>query len=401
MKKRLATLVLSAGLLTCGAHAQQIGFALPADSAKVSFPIEIHNNLIVLPVIVNSQKVLRFILDTSVEHSVLTQKSLGDQMGFDYGRKFAMGKIGDRVVNGYVANGVELELPGGVATGVNHSIMVLDYDFYGLSDLAQTRIDGLIGYDVLSRFMVDINLTTKTMTLYAPGKYQVPKGYEAIPIVIEGQRPYLKADVIFENWDKVRSKMMIKTGAAHTFLFDSDSNVYHIPSLNLEVPLGKTPNGEIIGHVGRIRSLTIGKIQVENPVVSFTKQSVYGKDGSSIGMGFFSRFDLVIDYSRGELHVRKNREFAKSFEYDMSGVRIVESGRGAFEVVYVQSGCPAEKADVRVGDQVLAINGTQLTIQNFSALMSQLRDKPDKKVTIRLKRGANEFDASFKLVRFV
>jgi len=58
--------------------AQVLGFSLPAGKTKVQFPIEVYNNLVVVPIILNNQLPLKFILDTGVRTSILTEKAYSD-----------------------------------------------------------------------------------------------------------------------------------------------------------------------------------------------------------------------------------------------------------------------------------------------------------------------------------
>ncbi|MBA4057965.1 MAG: peptide-binding protein, partial [Marivirga sp.] len=54
---------------------QNLGFSLADGKKKVQIPIEIINNLIVIPVVLNDALPLKFILDTGVRTTILTQKT--------------------------------------------------------------------------------------------------------------------------------------------------------------------------------------------------------------------------------------------------------------------------------------------------------------------------------------
>ncbi|MCE2895924.1 MAG: hypothetical protein LW721_15935, partial [Flammeovirgaceae bacterium] len=49
---------------------QVLGFSMPPGVEKVEIPIEIHNNLVVVPVIINNQLPLKFIIDTGVRTAI-------------------------------------------------------------------------------------------------------------------------------------------------------------------------------------------------------------------------------------------------------------------------------------------------------------------------------------------
>ena len=74
-------------LISSVCRAQTLGFSLPDGKSKVQFPIEIYNNLIVVPVILNHQLPLKFILDTGVRTSILTEKAYSDILNLPYSRQ--------------------------------------------------------------------------------------------------------------------------------------------------------------------------------------------------------------------------------------------------------------------------------------------------------------------------
>src|SRR6478609_8909285 len=104
--------------------AQVLGFSLADGRRKVNIPIEIHNNLIVVPVVLNDALPLKFILDTGVRTTILTQKTFTDILNLPYSRKYTIsGPGGMNVVDAYVTNNVSLELPG--ISGKGHAMLVL------------------------------------------------------------------------------------------------------------------------------------------------------------------------------------------------------------------------------------------------------------------------------------
>ena len=93
--------------------AQVLGFSLPKGKTKVQFPIEVYNNLVVIPIILNGQLPLKFILDTGVRTAILTQKAYSDILNLPYSRKYSIaGPGGEKMVDAYVTNNVTLDMPG-------------------------------------------------------------------------------------------------------------------------------------------------------------------------------------------------------------------------------------------------------------------------------------------------
>jgi hypothetical protein len=76
--------------VVCDLYAQNLGFSLSDGKKRVQIPIEIHNNLIVIPVVLNDALPLKFILDTGVRTTILTQKTFTDILNLVYTRKYTI-----------------------------------------------------------------------------------------------------------------------------------------------------------------------------------------------------------------------------------------------------------------------------------------------------------------------
>src|SRR6187402_1935986 len=84
---------------------QPLGFSLANGRKRVDIPIEVYNNLIVIPVVLNGALPLKFILDTGVRTAILTQKTFSDILNLQYTRKYSIsGPGGDKLVDAYVTN---------------------------------------------------------------------------------------------------------------------------------------------------------------------------------------------------------------------------------------------------------------------------------------------------------
>ncbi|MCP4459363.1 MAG: PDZ domain-containing protein [Cytophagales bacterium] len=382
--------------------AQQIGFSLPQDSTRVVIPYTESNNLIILRVNINGKAILNFILDTGTQFSILTDKGIGDELGFNYIREIPMGSTPEGPIVGYSANELNLELSdgGGVMTNDNHSMLVLENDFMDLSNLAQSPVHGLIGKDIFDQFVVEIDRDRKQLTLHDPPSFKAPAGYSVVPLTMENGKPKIRVETIFENWDELAEDMLLKTGAAHTVLFDSDQNLFLVPPKKIETVLGVSGSGDIGGHVGRVREVKIGEYTFEEPVTSFTNEQTKDVNRGSIGMGILGRLDMIIDFQGKRILVRPGKMYGKGFEHDMSGIKIAIEG-DKFFIRYVQKESPAEKVGIVVGDQLLAVNGEQLTNENFNKVSSIFSKKPDKKITLTFLKDGAEVEVSFKLVKFI
>ena len=124
-------LFINAGVFSQN-NTTNLGFKISDKSRKrVDIPFEIHNNLIVIPVILNDRLPLKFILDTGVRTAILTDKSISDFLNINYSRtRTIYGAGGRKIIDAYIANNVTIELPG--VRGNGHALFVLEEDLLQL-----------------------------------------------------------------------------------------------------------------------------------------------------------------------------------------------------------------------------------------------------------------------------
>ncbi len=135
---------------------QHLGFTLSNGKKRVQIPIEVYNNLVVVPVVLNGALPLKFILDTGVRTSILTQKTFSDILNLQYSRKYSIsGPGGDKLVDAYVTNNVSIDLPG--VSGKGHAMLVLAEDYLELRNYLGTDVHGILGYELFSRFIIEID----------------------------------------------------------------------------------------------------------------------------------------------------------------------------------------------------------------------------------------------------
>ena len=130
----------------------QLGFTLKQGQHRVQFPIEVVNNLVILPVVLNGQLPLKFILDTGVRTTILTEKAFSDILNLTYSRHYLVaGPGGEKIVEAYVTNNVTLDMPG--IHGEGHAMLVLEQDYLELRNYLGTDVQGILGYELFSRFI--------------------------------------------------------------------------------------------------------------------------------------------------------------------------------------------------------------------------------------------------------
>ncbi len=386
---------------------QPLGFSLPNGKKKVQIPIEIYSNLIVVPVVLNNALPLKFILDTGVRTTILTQKAFTDILNLQYSRKYTIsGAGGVNLIDAYITNNVSLALPGVESHG--HAMLVLEKDYLELRNYLGTDVHGILGYELFSRFIVDVNYEKKLLTLVLPHKARKYKKFQSIPIKIEDTKPYLITTVILEDGTTLTAKLLVDTGASHALMLDpfSDKRI-HVPEQTLSSLIGRGLGGEIFGKIGRIESMQLGTYKINNVVANFPDPNSYfdslkvGKifRNGSIGGELMSRFHIVYNFPEEKIFFKKNTSFKKGYHHNLSGLTIKAKGAklNIFEITEVREQSSAKKAGLQAGDIIESVNGVTLQYLSLSLVNGLLNTKPGKKVKVEVNRNGSRVKAILTL----
>jgi C-terminal processing protease CtpA/Prc len=143
---------------------------------------------------------------------------------------------------------------------------------------------------------------------------------------------------------------------------------------------GAGVGGGSVQLVARLQELRIGSLRFPQPVAHLSKAKAGDESKSDhagqIGGEILRRVRAVFDYPHQRLILEKNAQFDQPFENDMGGIWIVTEAKDfhLFRVMNVLKGSPGEKAGLRVGDVITAIDGTpaaELTVDTIRQMFRQ------------------------------
>jgi hypothetical protein len=389
------------------AFGQVLGFALADGKKKVQIPIEVYNNLIVVPVVLNGALPLKFILDTGVRTAILTEKTFSDILNLSYSRKYSIsGPGGEQIIDAYITNNVSLELPG--VTGRGHALLVLGEDYLELRNYLGTDVHGILGYELFSRFIIEVDYDKKVLTLSVPSRFKKKRKYQSIPIKIEDTKPYVTTSVVLADGTQLTAKLLVDSGASHGLMLEPTSDPrIKVPDSTVSSVIGRGLGGEITGKVGRIESIRLGTYEIENAIANFPDPNSYFdslKLGSTqrngaIGGEVLSRFTVIFNFPKEEMYIKKNSSFKKKFHYNLSGLTIKAKGSrlNVFEVTEVRERSVADGAGVVIGDLILNINGVETKTLDLNTINGFFNHKPGKKINLVVNRKGQQLRMSFEL----
>ncbi len=385
----------------------QLGFVLSEGEHRAQFPIEIVNNLVIVPLVLNGQIPLKFILDTGVRTTILTEKAFSDILHLTYTRRYTVaGPGGEKLVEAYVTNNVTLDLPG--VHGEGHAMLVLEKDYLELRNYLGSDVHVVLGYEIFSRFIVEINYHEKKLTVTDPEFFKPKKSFEVIPITVEDTKPYIRVPVEMKPGLILNCKLLVDSGASHGLILEpvSDKRI-QIPEKHVSSQIGRGLGGIITGQIARVKALDIGKYKIENIIANFPDINSYTDTlkstdvfrNGSIGGEVLSRFTTIYDFSNEKMYIKKNRSFRDKFNFNMSGLTM--KAKGAFlrkyEVTDIRKDSPGEKSGMKIGDELLMINGIPVGDLDLDVLNGYFNSKPGKKIKIEYLRGSTKMNTALIL----
>lgn len=405
----MRTLVSFLILLIPGfSFSQTLGFVMDAGKEKVQIPVEVINNLVVVPVVLNGQVPLKFVLDTGVRTTILTQKTYADILELDFTRRYTIsGAGGEKLVDAFITNNVSLEIPG--VNGTGHAMLVLENDYLEMRNYLGADVQGILGYELFSRFTIELDYERKHITIWKPEHFKPKRSFQSLPIAIQDTKPYVNVTVEQKANDPITVKLLMDTGASHGLILDPESSdEIFVPEKNINSIIGRGLGGVITGKIGRIHSLCMGKYELEEVLANFPDPNSYTdtllfknlvKRNGSLGGEIMSRYRLIFDYPRERVYFKKNASFKRGFNYNMSGLTVKAKGARlrTYEITDIREDSPGSNSGLMKGDLLLTINGLPAAALDLNAINGFFNSKPGKRITLEILRGDERMEKEFKL----
>lgn len=349
----------------------------PADYAfaaggAAAMPLELATTLVFVQARVNGSPPLAFIVDTGAEVTVLNQSRLA-QLGLSPIGALAIGGGGGNAAMSYV-RGVSFALPGVTLRDQTVTAVPLD----ALEGPLRHPIDGILGYDLLSRFVVEFDYPGKMLRLYDRALGHRPAG-EPLAIRLDSRVPKVRATIEVAG-RPVTDWFVVDTGCNCEVSFNAPFTAAHrliesAPKLLATSKRGA--GGEQAEVTGRIAAIALGDLRMASPIAAFGRSTVgaYADPDHAglLGGDLWRRFVVTFDYDGHTMWLAKTPGFERPTPMIAAGIQWAPRGDG-FAVQLVVDGTPAAEAGVATGDVLISVDGTPaatLTLPALEALFRQ------------------------------
>lgn len=358
-------------------------FLSPAYAASSSF--ELQDNRIIIQVIINGQGPFHMVFDTGATNILSNEAAAA--LNLNQYDRFPISGGGENILYGSYCDVQSLEVSDQVLANSRFICMdVVDMK----KAIGFPRLDGLIGYEVFSQFLTEINFDKMQISLQSfSARKPLTNSDSSIPLSFQGPMPVVEAVL-----DGVAGKFWLDTG-------DRASATLSLPFIQNNFlrqkykPTFSTMTGYGLGGPMRTSMVfapefNLGELAFTNTLIRLPDMKSRGLNdpasAGTIGMGLLRQFNIVFDYSRREMILSRNSTFEQDRSFDRSGMWIAPSAEG-FQIIDVLENGPAWNSGLRAGQQILAVNEVSASQISVLDLREQLKNPILKQVILTVQHG--------------
>lgn len=295
-------------VFTSFAFASNPGFNFINNKQQTTIKFKLIDNLVVIPVIVNDELNVNLVLDTGGRSLILFGDSFSKLLTVlpdkevrlnGYGRReYRSGKLSPD-------NKISVSDVQGLGIGV---VVTNDKHFFPYAE--GTLINGIIGYQIFSRFIVEIDYPNRKITLTEPfARPHIGEEFYSTDLMVKDTKPYIKAKLGIAGVER-DAFLYVDTGSSReVILFLKEGDLQLEASKVHRSYVGRGLNGAIQGYRGYGLWLMISCqkfTEVDTYLLEreFSNSELQDASGT-IGSGFLRDFVIVLDYVNQKFYYKR------------------------------------------------------------------------------------------------
>ncbi|HVN69676.1 MAG TPA: aspartyl protease family protein [Candidatus Binatia bacterium] len=368
-------------------------FSIAGGKTSTTVPVALMENHVYLDVMLNGKGPYHFIFDTGGSNVV--DPAVAKEIGA-FGSGSAQGSgVGSQTESLSFATVATLQVGDAV---LKNQLFAVAPTRLGFGISAGRQVDGLIGWEVLARYVTTFDYAGSQVVLAMPGTTQTPANGHVVPFVLYGTQPQIACTI-----DSIPSECTIDTGARDTISFMTPFLNAHpevVPATLTSIGIsGFGFGGPAFGKLGRVKEVGIDDLTLTNLVADFSSQTSGALTApfvaANIGGNLLRRFTVTFDYGAGTMTLVPNAALSEPDVYERSGLFLVERGESVI-VVDVRPGTPAALAGIVKGDVITTIDGSPTSGMALAAVRAIFAKPAGTVVTL----GITGKDGAQRTVRF-
>ncbi len=417
-------------------------FSMGENVSEIEIPVDIISNIIILNAKVNGTQ-LKFILDTGAVRTTIFNLNGVDSLIVGAGEPSKVAGYGSREpFEAILSKGNFIDIQ--KYRSFNAEIHVLTGEQISFVPILGREVNGIIGIDFFRNHLIELDYAKEKIRVFSPDNTRVKRKFNTIMDLDNSSgKPYLKGDAFHKNSSQDMS-LLLDTGSGDALWIFETSPSFSKPTNGFQDYLGFGLSGNVYGVRSKIELLQLGGYDFEKITVAFPDRDgdglTYGRYAArgAIGGEVLRRFKLLIDLENDKLYLKKNRAFKSGFFYNMAGLRlregenelitqvrynydseeerdarslkkisryqkrdVVYSYNPKILVNYVAPNSPAEKAGIRVGDQIIEYNGKRKGSFSMGEITQLFYKRPYSTIKLDLKNEEGYYTVELTLLPIV
>jgi len=265
-------------------------------SAGVTVPIVVVHSVLLVPLRVNG-KAETFILDTGGGSGFLLDSRVADQLQLRAVGEQRTSGAGDDNVTLKIVTGLEIELAGKRFSDVTAGVT----DFAAISRYLNTEVDGLLGVNIFSPWVVVIDYCEQKVQFIDPSQFQAPRAADVLPITKLAAHYATSGAVQFAPTIRLAGMFLLDTGAGPIAvgITQQQAERLHINTESAQQDVIPALGGSFRARLILAQSVRVGNSTLRNLTIHASENASGGMASGEyvgvIGGEFFRRFLTIFD----------------------------------------------------------------------------------------------------------
>lgn len=411
---------------------------------KIVIPFELSNNLIILDVVLNGAN-LKMILDTGSNKNILFSIRENDSVRLKNIKNIKIFGVGnDEPIDALISEKNKLQIKN--YEDENFSIVTVNESKISMFNKFGIEINGIIGYSFFRKNLIKIDYQNKKITIFKKSneiKKNKYKDYLKFNLSIFNDKPYLEGlNISLKNTHK-KIKVLIDTGLSDGLWLFYDDQFFFDKQIYIDDFLGLGLTGEIFGRRSRLEKLDFNNFKFNDLIVAYP-DSIFFKNidmivGNNGIMGgeILKRFNIFLDYNRKNIFLKKNYDYSKPFNFNMSGLEVQHSGKEiiselvdvnldydkksaehvfnsniktyvtryylkpTYNITHIRKDSPASEVDLKEGDKIISINNKRAYNYTIQKITDLFQSEEGKKIKMEVERDGKIIEVVFYLKKII
>ncbi|WP_158799518.1 FKBP-type peptidyl-prolyl cis-trans isomerase [Pedobacter sp. L105] len=287
------------------------------------FPFEFLGQHLYIKVQTKQSDSLRFIFDSGATGGSI-DSALAEKIGISRENRQNATIAGSGGVQSYtMALHQNLKLGAAEIKDMNFALV----NFNSLSTAIGSKIDGIVGYEILNHYVTQIDFDHKKISLYNQIKEADTTGYTGIPFEFSKNIliPRFPISITLANGETFTGKVMFDTGNSFSLIVSTPFNKYHDFDSKLGevlVTKGRGMNAETNDQIAMIKKMAFDGFDFGQMAIRLTVNP-QAKPGDGylgiLGIEVIKHFNVIMDYANKKIYLKPNRSYHNAF--NVAGIK--------------------------------------------------------------------------------